>query len=159
MKYLIIYITFILGLYSAHAQIFNEQEPALEIDSVNAPIIQIKPDSFDVTIEDTARFVVTEVKILNKGGSPLIIEKVQGSCGCATANINDAVVYPMAIGKMILNINLKGLGPGENIVEYKVYSNAGNNPVTIRINCLKSKPGADTKTPPGKANSCEKKKP
>lgn len=150
MKIYLFYIILLLSSGTAQAQLFNDKEPERDTDSAIAPVIAIKPDSFDVALDDTTKFVVSEVKILNKGGSPLIIERVQGSCGCATASVIDPVVYPMAIGKMVLNLNVKGLSEGENVVEYLVYSNASNNPVSIRVYCVFRKPpgkhGSDKKT-------------
>ncbi len=135
MKLVVLTITAMLSLQAAQAQIFNDAAAAVDTDSALAPIISVKPDSFSVEIDDTTKFVVSEVKILNWGGSPLIVERVQGSCGCATAAVVDPVVYPMAIGKMTLNLNVKGLSAGENTVEYLVYSNASNNPYSIKVYC------------------------
>lgn len=135
MKLVIIYISFLLSLQCLSAQIFNDKDTVAVTDSALLPVIQIKPDTFEIIIDDTTKFSINEVKVLNKGASPLIIEKVQGSCGCSTASIVDAVVYPMTLGKIVLSINMKGLAIGQNYVEYLVYSNAKNSPVSIKISC------------------------
>ncbi len=56
----------------------------------NAPIIEIEPSSYDFGMVSQAEGVVSAtIGIANKGNEPLIINKIDTSCGCTSA----AVIY------------------------------------------------------------------
>ncbi len=157
MKKTILYIFICLVFIPAvHTQVFNTPEESTASDSLIAPVMEIKPSSCEVTIDDTTKFVVREVKILNTGGSPLIIQRIQGSCGCATSTIMDNVVYPLSVGKIIFNVNLAGLSSDKAYVEYLIYTNDTRSPIGFRIHLQKQ--SSKTGCKDGIKSSCKKNK-
>lgn len=131
-KLYIILIIFLLPVSGARGQLYNEstKEPC---DSVKTPpIIDVKPTEFEVT-EDETGFITRHVKVLNRGGTPLQIRSVTGSCGCSKASVQSGVIHPLTVGKIILFINVEGLYGENRTVEYVIESNAQNSPVSVRI--------------------------
>ncbi len=100
--------------------------------------IDLKPSEITVT-DYFERFYTKEVTVLNRGGVPLEIKSVTGSCKCATATILNSTVEPMTSGKIMLNVNLKDFENKTNIVEYIIESNASNSPTSLRVKFDRSK--------------------
>ncbi len=96
------------------------------------PIIDIKPDSFYVSISE-GKFLTRNVKVLNRGGEPLYIKSITSSCQCGSSKILSGKVEPLGIGKIQLSVNTEGLYDGNNIVEFVVNSTAINTPTQIKF--------------------------
>lgn len=110
----------------------------LSKDSIPPPVIDIIPSDIKIPWPKD-KFITEEVKILNRGGLPLIIEKVSGSCFCSSAKVMNNEVYPLEIGKLLLMINTDGLSDTNNIVEFYIESNAENSPFVIRVEVVNKK--------------------
>ncbi len=117
---------------------FKSGEPQVAMQSVqsadtlNAAEIQLVPSVMSVA-ETSEKFLVREVKILNKGGSPLVIKSVTPSCSCASAAVMTPTVNPMTSGKVRLSMNTSGMSDTLNRVEFIVESNAKNSPTTYSV--------------------------
>lgn len=96
------------------------------------PVIDIKPDSFFVSISE-GKFITRNLKILNRGGEPLYIKSITSSCQCGSSKILAGKVEPLGIGKIQLSVNTDGLYDGNNIVEFIVNSTARNSPTLIKF--------------------------
>ncbi|MCX7737264.1 MAG: DUF1573 domain-containing protein [Candidatus Kapabacteria bacterium] len=96
------------------------------------PIIDIKPDSFFVSISE-GKFITRNIKVLNRGGEPLYIKSITSSCQCGSSRILAGKVEPLGIGKIQLSVNTEGLYDGNNIVEFIVNSTARNSPTQIKF--------------------------
>ena len=114
---------------------YLEEKTITKADSSAPALIDIKPTY--IKIKQEGKFVTKELNVLNRGGSLLKIEKIEGSCFCATGNIMNGNVYPMSMGKISLSVNIDGLqGAGSRIIMFSIYSNASNSPYTIKMEIL-----------------------
>lgn len=68
----------------------------------------------------------------NTGDSPLVINRVNASCGCTTPNWTKEPILPGKTGTITASYNPAGR-PGPFIKTISVFSNAGPNPVTLTI--------------------------
>ena len=104
----------------------------IQSDTLIPAIMDIRVSSSKFK-KSEGRFITREVKVLNRGGSPMNVYKIEASCFCGTGKIIKPTVYPMEIGKLILNLNIDGFYEGSKAIEYYVYSNASNSPYTIKL--------------------------
>ncbi|APD07688.1 hypothetical protein UJ101_02187 [Flavobacteriaceae bacterium UJ101] len=86
----------------------------------------VNPDTNDVvidygTIENGADGQRTFV-FTNTGAKPLVISRVQTSCGCTTPEYSKEPVLPGAEGKIVVKYDTKRTGPFQKSIT--VYSNA-----------------------------------
>jgi hypothetical protein len=133
MKYLYILIALFFSVaINANAQIYNEDNYQADDSLQSPPMIDVKPCEFRVSSDETG-FITRQVKVLNRGGSPLRITKVTGSCGCSKASIQSGLIHPLGVGKIILFINTDGLYDENRTVEYVIESNAKNSPTSVRV--------------------------
>ncbi len=132
-KFLLLPIV-IFGITTA----FKSGEPEVAVqsvqsaDSLNAAEIQLVPPFVNIA-ETAEKFLVREIKILNKGGSPLVIKSITSSCSCASAAVINPIVNPMTSGKVRLSMNTSGMSDTLNRVEFIVESNAKNSPTTYSV--------------------------
>ena len=133
MKHLYIILgLLIIAAVSANAQIYNEDKSSGKDTLQSPPMIEIKPCVFHVKADESG-FITKQVKVLNRGGRPLLISKVTGSCGCSKASVQSGLIHPLSVGKIILYINLDGLYDDNRLIEYVIESNADNSPTSIRV--------------------------
>jgi hypothetical protein len=78
-------------------------------------------------------FITKKISFYNKGNAKLIIDRVQGSCFCASSTILNSKVNPEDTGKIMLYINLSTFSEQQHIVQFQVISNAENSPYTISV--------------------------
>ncbi len=74
---------------------------------------------------------VYEFVFKNTGKSPLIINRVQSSCGCTVPKWGKEPVLPKAKGVIWVEYDSDKIGQFQKTV--KIYSNAVNSPVTLLI--------------------------
>jgi len=67
----------------------------------------------------------------NTGKVPLIIKRVDSSCGCTTPEWSKAPIKPKGKGKIVVKYDTKRIG--SFIKSIKVYSNAENSPVELIV--------------------------
>jgi len=72
-----------------------------------------------------------EFTFKNTGKSPLIIEKVHSSCGCAVPEWGKEPVRPKGKGVIKVIYDTNKIGQFQKTV--KIYSNAVNSPITLLI--------------------------
>jgi hypothetical protein len=123
---------FLVVAVVANAQIYNEESTSDKDTLQSPPMIEIKPCVFHVKADESG-FITKQVKVLNRGGKPLMISKVTGSCGCSKASVQSGLIHPLSVGKIILYINLDGLYDDNRMVEYVIESNAKNSPTSIKV--------------------------
>ena len=140
MKQYLILIIFIIACFLSQTE---AQNPKLALnneaksDSLPPPVMEAKPSYISVQ-KPEGNFVSQEIKILNRGGSPLVIKKINPSCSCGSSKVLISTIYPMSIGKIILSVNMKGLHDKANTVEFMVESNAKNSPYKVQIAIIDS---------------------
>jgi len=123
---------FLVAALAANAQMNNEDNTSEKDSLQSPPMIEVKPCVFYVKADETG-FITKQVKVLNRGGKPLMITKVTGSCGCSKASVQSGLIHPLSVGKIILYINLDGLYDDNRMVEYVIESNAVNSPTSIKV--------------------------
>ncbi|MFC2131453.1 hypothetical protein ACFLSQ_08460 [Bacteroidota bacterium] len=130
-----IYFILMIFLFFPVNQLYgNELNDITEVvrDSIQLPVIDIIPSEI-VIDQDSSRFVVKKVSVLNRGGGILKMNKVSGSCYCSNAVIMKNDIYPLDLGELRLEINKEGLSDGSDTVIYTVKSNAKNSPFFIKV--------------------------
>ena len=95
------------------------------------PQISFVPPVLQLTMDST-RWVVSKVKILNRGTAPLQINGVKPSCGCAAATVLSNPVKPMDVGEMLVRINTSSLHDTLNLIEFSIESNAKPSPIVYK---------------------------
>lgn len=133
----IILILLCFGLFG-YAEFFCRQ--LAECDSTQNPYLDFEPKELNV-VNDSSQFYSAEIKILNRGGGTLRIEKILASCYCSNGYILENDIKFLDTGLVFLNINKKGLEEDQNSVVFTVYSNATNSPsfyIVKFIEALKS---------------------
>jgi len=84
-------------------------------------------------------------KVKNTGDKPLIISRVQASCGCTTPEWSQAPIMPGKTADLKVGYDTKIVGPFTKIIE--VYSNdAENSRATITIKGTVSAPATTAAT-------------
>ncbi len=75
--------------------------------------------------------VTVQFELENTGNSPLIIQKVEASCGCTTADYQKAPIMPGQKAKVGATFDAKSLGKFAKSLT--VTLNDGNQPYTLRF--------------------------
>lgn len=122
----------------AHAQFAGAAGEAAG-DTLALPVIQIKPDYIEVERPDSGKYIECSVKVLNRGAQTLRVLAVQPSCYCANGKILNGAVDPMGLGKIQFSVNLDGMAPGTDTIEFVIKSNAKNSAVTAKMKILDKK--------------------
>lgn len=135
-KISLILLILIFSSLNIHAQIFNQSESQKKIDSTQLPVIDIKP-SYIIARPGDSKFIQREIKVLNRGGSPLYIHGVKPSCGCGSGKVLASPIQPLSIGKILVSVNLDGLYEDKDEVEFVISSNAKNSPVSVKIKIVR----------------------
>jgi len=138
---LVIFSLVLLFISKSSTQIIDD-EPLKWFDSLHPPIIETDPTSFEVSKPKKGKFIIRELYVYNKGGSPLEIISAKGSCYCATATVLQSPIDTAASGKIMLYINTDGLYETYNVIEFKIESNAQNSPTSVKLTVLN--PSKDT---------------
>lgn len=99
------------------------QTPVLAFDTVS---IDLKK------INELDGLATTVFKFKNTGNAPLIINRVQASCGCTTPNWTREPVLPGKMGNVTVSYNPVNR-PGAFIKSIAVYSNASTAPTVLTI--------------------------
>ena len=131
----IMYFILVIFLFSPVNQLHcSELNDITEVvqDSLHLPVIDIIPAEIIIE-QDSSRFVVKKVSVLNRGGGILKMNKVSGSCYCSNAVIMKNDIYPLDLGELRLEINKDGLSDGSDTVIYTVKSNAINSQFFIKV--------------------------
>jgi hypothetical protein len=100
------------------------------------PVIDVVPGKILVP-DDSSKFVVRTVNILNRGGGELNIKSVNASCACSNATILSNNIYFLSVGEMRLEINKDGLTDGNDSVVFSIVSNAKNSPYYLTVTITK----------------------
>lgn len=97
------------------------------------PMITFDKESHDFgKIKEEAGSVSRDFNFVNTGGTPLIINNVQASCGCTTPNWTKAPIPPGGKGFVSASFNPEGR-PGSFQKTITVTCNALNSPLIIKI--------------------------
>ncbi len=95
------------------------------------PEISIIPPEINAEMPP-GKYFQAEIKIFNRGNKTVTVNRVKGSCWCSSAHVLHSEIAPLDSGKILLSVNLEGMNGG-NMIEYTIYSNARNNPHSIKI--------------------------
>ena len=128
-----ILLIFILIILSQSSNIFSQEKDIVaKRNLIKSPIIDLIPS--EIVIEnDTSRFVVNNVTVLNRGTGVLKIKSVTGSCYCSNGVIEKNDVVFLDEGKLRLEINKDGLENPDDTVEFTILSNAKNSPYHLKV--------------------------
>lgn len=132
-----IFFLIIFTVFAATAA-FKSSEPEIAIqhtqiaDTLYPAEIQLVPAFVEIG-ETSEKFLVREVKILNKGGEPLRIKDIKASCSCASAVALKGTINPMTSGTLRLSMNTSTMTDTLNTVQFIVESNAKNSPTVVSV--------------------------
>jgi len=97
------------------------------------PVISFEKKSYDFgKIMENAGKVTYEFEFVNTGKTPLVINKVEASCGCTTPNWTKEPIEEGKKGKITATYNPAGR-PGVFTKTVTVFSNAGEEPERLII--------------------------
>jgi hypothetical protein len=122
-KHFIVIVIVIIAIFTGVAFLFigvgNQYQgpPVLTISEEEGDLGKIKPDQ-----PQTYLFTVK-----NEGGEPLIIERVQTSCGCTATVLSDDEILPGEVTQLEVTFNPRGY-EGEVTQSVYIYSNDPENP-------------------------------
>jgi hypothetical protein len=139
MKYFIFFILIITAFNHCNVSSYNKKLDKQEIvdDTLSTAVFFTYSDKITVA-KPIGKFIINELKFYNTGKKILKIEKVNGSCFCASSTILNSKVQPGDSGKIMLYVNLDGFKDDSHIVEYYIFSNSINSPYTIKLDVVDS---------------------
>ncbi len=97
------------------------------------PHIAIKPAKVHIYYDDTTKFITEKVKVINSGGSVLVIKDVKGTCNCATSMVARSTIHPTTVGQLYLYIDAVRLTDTLMRVDYIIRSNAKDSVFTLPV--------------------------
>jgi len=101
-------------------------------DSVSSAVLKIEDDSYDFGAVKEGEKVEHEFTFTNAGSEPLIISKVQASCGCTTPEYSKNPIPPGGEGKVKVVFNSAGqMGKQHKVIT--VSSNATTPNATLHL--------------------------
>jgi hypothetical protein len=112
----------------------NNSNQVKEIKKSGA-VVELLPPEFRLPFPE-GRFIQKELFVHNKGTDTLIIKAVKGSCYCASSTVLNSIIAPDSTGKILINVNVKGLFEENNVVGYTIESNAQNSPTELLLTVL-----------------------
>jgi hypothetical protein len=95
------------------------------------PEMIFNESDFDYGIIEYGGNGTYEFVFKNTGKTPLIIKRVDSSCGCTTPEWSKEPIKPKGKGKIVVKYDTKRIG--SFIKSVKIYSNAKNSPVELII--------------------------
>lgn len=98
-----------------------------------APVISFDSNTYDFKkIKEQDGLATTIFKFKNTGNAPLVINRVQASCGCTTPTWTKEPILPGKTGEVTASYNPANR-PGSFIKTISVFSNAGTAPAILTI--------------------------
>jgi hypothetical protein len=127
---------FVVGLAAILTIMFFVVNNSKLTASLKAPKIIFKEDVHDFGKVPKGPELQYNFKFTNKGNAPLVIERVQTSCGCTGATVGDKKEYlKNESGEIKVNFSTQGR-EGHQEKTITIYSNDPENPQkTISITC------------------------
>ena len=127
---------FVVGLAAIFTVMFFVFSNSEISASFKAPKIAFTQEVHDFGKVPQGPQVQYNFKFTNRGNAPLVIEKVQTSCGCTGATIGDKKEYGKGeTGEIQVTFNTQGR-EGVQEKTLLVYSNdPANSPKTLKITC------------------------
>jgi hypothetical protein len=127
---------FVVGLAAILTIMFFVVNNSKLTASLKAPKIIFKEDVHDFGKVPRGPELQYNFKFTNKGNAPLVIERVQTSCGCTGATVGDKKEYQKnENGEIKVNFSTQGR-EGHQEKTITIYSNDPENPQkTISITC------------------------
>ncbi len=101
-------------------------------DTVYPPEIEIIPSELHLDFKQ-GDFVIKDITILNRGGQPLEIYGMRGSCYCANAAIIHRYIVPFSKGTIRLSINTKNLSDSLQRIDYTIRTNTPDSNKNFRV--------------------------
>lgn len=98
-----------------------------------APVISFDNNNYDFKkIKEQDGLATTVFKFKNTGNAPLVINRVQASCGCTTPTWTKEPILPGKTGEITASYNPANR-PGSFIKTISVFSNANTAPTLLTI--------------------------
>ncbi len=132
--FLLIYSGFTFCTSAGKTQTGKDNKPG-RADTSKAAIIELSPASFEIPKPD-GQFITEVLRIKNTGNDTLLINRVEGSCYCASSTVLNSKLEPGGEGKIMLYVNMKGMYDDKDIVQFIIYSNAKNPLVSVNLTIL-----------------------
>jgi len=82
----------------------------LDASDLKAPVVKWSKDSYDFGKIKQNKPVEVEFELTNVGNAPLMITKVEPSCGCTTSDYTKAPIAPGQKGKVKVVFDAKTMG-------------------------------------------------
>jgi len=96
--------------YSSFAQWGTPGSGKIETSELKAPVVKWTTEDYNFGTIKQNKPVDVEFELTNVGNAPLIITKVEPSCGCTTSDYTKAPIAPGQKGKVKVTFDAKTLG-------------------------------------------------
>ncbi|MFN8361797.1 MAG: hypothetical protein U0264_17960 [Candidatus Kapaibacterium sp.] len=116
----------------ARSTYYEASDSPIIADTVYPPEISILPPELHVNFKQ-GDFVIKDITILNRGGQPLEIYGMRGSCYCANAAVIHPFIVPFSKGIVRLSVNTKNLSDSIQRIDYSIKTNTPDSTVQYRV--------------------------
>lgn len=124
--------SFLVALFMLPMMLFAQSGAGtLSLSDINGPVIKWDKESFDFGEIERNVPVTVQFELTNTGKAPLLIQKVEASCGCTTADYKKAPIMPGEKTSVGATFDAKALGKFSKSLT--VTTNDGNRPYTLRF--------------------------
>jgi len=82
----------------------------IDVSEIKAPVVKWTKESYDFGTIKQNKPVDVEFELTNTGNAPLMITKVEPSCGCTTSDYTKAPIAPGQKGKVKVIYDAKSVG-------------------------------------------------
>jgi len=122
----------VLFVLPAHSRFYEIPPSVVVIDTVYPPEIEIIPAELHLDFKQ-GDFVIKDITILNRGGQPLEIYGMRGSCFCANAAVIHSYIVPFSKGTVRLSVNTKNLSDSVQRIDYTIRTNTPDSTKNFRV--------------------------
>lgn len=132
------YVAIIVLFFSCNAgsnQRTNTEETKAVVNSALPPEIEFSNIEIDLGELVAGEIISYTFNFTNKGGKPLIIQRIEASCGCTTTNYTQQPVKTGHSGTVDVIFDSTGFR-GLQIKTITVYSNATTSPTKLTLAAL-----------------------
>ncbi len=127
-----IFVVILLFVKPAHSSFYEVPISAVVTDTIYPPEIEVIPGELHLDFKQ-GDFVIKDITILNRGGQPLEIFGMRGSCYCANAAIIHPYIVPFSKGTIRLSINTKNLSDSLQRIDYTIRTNTPDSSKNFRV--------------------------
>ncbi len=122
----------LLCVFPARSRYYDRLGNGIVADTLYPPEIEVVPSELHLDFKQ-GDFIIKDITILNRGGQPLEIYGMRGSCYCANAAIIHSYIVPFSKGTIRLSVNTKNLSDSLQRIDYTIRTNTPDSQKSYRV--------------------------